>query len=209
MTPTTAAVIPVSAAVRWGLWRSRSTYGAPRKMNRKHGTNVTHVASSDRDHSGDPGVEGAGVAVGADERHQLHDHDERPRCGLGEGESVHHLAGSQPVVDVDRLLGDVGEDGVRATERDDGGAGEEQPLVDEDAVRGPRSAPASSTGANQSDQPEQRRRSTDGATGRVVVQRVVADRGAAGRRRSAVRLRVRRARRPTAPSDPPRARPRG
>ena len=37
------------------------------------------------------------------------------------------------MVDLDRLLGDEGEDGVRATEGDDRGAGEEQPLVDEDA----------------------------------------------------------------------------
>ena len=46
MTPTTAAVIPVSAADSDRLPRSRSTYGAPRKMNTKHGTNVTQVVSS-------------------------------------------------------------------------------------------------------------------------------------------------------------------
>ena len=39
----TAAVIPFSAAVRWVLLRSRSTYGASRKMNTNDGTNVTHV----------------------------------------------------------------------------------------------------------------------------------------------------------------------
>ena len=47
MTPTTAAVIPVSAADRDRLPRSRSMYGAPSKMNRKLGTNVTQVTSSD------------------------------------------------------------------------------------------------------------------------------------------------------------------
>ena len=47
ITPTTAAVTPVSAAASEWLPRSRSTYGAPRKMKTKQGTNVTHTTSSD------------------------------------------------------------------------------------------------------------------------------------------------------------------
>ena len=46
ITPTTAAVMPASAAVSERLPRSRSTYGAPRKMKTKHGTKVTQVVSS-------------------------------------------------------------------------------------------------------------------------------------------------------------------
>jgi putative transposase len=47
ITPTTAAVMPVSAADSAWLPRSRSTYGAPSRMNRKQGTNVTQVVSND------------------------------------------------------------------------------------------------------------------------------------------------------------------
>jgi predicted MFS family arabinose efflux permease len=46
MTPTTAAVMPVRAAETERLPRRRSMWGAPRKMNRKQGTKVTHVVSS-------------------------------------------------------------------------------------------------------------------------------------------------------------------
>jgi hypothetical protein len=38
ITPTTAAVMPVRAAASRRSWRSRSTCGAPKKMNKKHGT---------------------------------------------------------------------------------------------------------------------------------------------------------------------------
>src|SRR3546814_3344036 len=43
ITPTTAAVIAVSAAESAGLPRSRSTKGAPAKIQRKQGTKVTQV----------------------------------------------------------------------------------------------------------------------------------------------------------------------
>ena len=86
-----------------------------------------------REDGGDPGVEVAGVAVGADEGDELHHHDQRPGSGLGQGEAADHLARGEPAVDVDGLLRDVGEHGVGAAEGDDRGAGEEQALVDEDA----------------------------------------------------------------------------
>src|SRR5262249_15334640 len=44
-TPTTAAVMAESAALSALLPRSVSTNGAPRKIQRKHGVNVTQVAS--------------------------------------------------------------------------------------------------------------------------------------------------------------------
>src|SRR5262245_24146329 len=44
-TPTTAAVIADSAAFRLLLLRKDSMKGAPRKIHRKHGVNVTQVAS--------------------------------------------------------------------------------------------------------------------------------------------------------------------
>src|SRR5712671_7567922 len=45
MTPTTAAVIVDSDAVRALLPRSASMYGPPRKIQRKQGTKVVHFAS--------------------------------------------------------------------------------------------------------------------------------------------------------------------
>src|SRR5215204_5989652 len=45
MTPTTAAVIADNAALSALFPRSCSTKGAPRKIHRKHGVNVTQVAS--------------------------------------------------------------------------------------------------------------------------------------------------------------------
>src|SRR6266487_3492377 len=45
ITPTTAAVMADSAALSGLLPRSFSTNGAPRKIQRKHGVKVTHVAS--------------------------------------------------------------------------------------------------------------------------------------------------------------------
>lgn len=42
-TPTTAAVMADSAAVRFFLPRSCSMCGAPRRIHRKHGKNVVHV----------------------------------------------------------------------------------------------------------------------------------------------------------------------
>src|SRR3954451_13596297 len=44
-TPTTAAVIADSAPLRGLLSRSTSMKGAPRKIHKKQGVNVTHVAS--------------------------------------------------------------------------------------------------------------------------------------------------------------------
>ena len=87
-----------------------------------------------RDHGRDPGVERAGVVVGAEERDELHDHDQRAGGGLGQGQAADHVAGGQPAVGLDGPLGDIGEHGVGAAEGDQGGAGEEQPLLGEDAA---------------------------------------------------------------------------
>src|SRR6266550_4644181 len=45
-TPTTDAVMADNAAFKFLLSRSTSMKGAPRKIQRKHGVNVTQVASS-------------------------------------------------------------------------------------------------------------------------------------------------------------------
>ena len=56
----------------------------------------------------------------ADESDELQYHDQRTGCGFGETEPVHHLAGFEPSVMKKRLLRDIGENGVGATESYDG-----------------------------------------------------------------------------------------
>src|SRR5215203_4102040 len=75
--------------------------------------------------------ERSGIVPGADEADVLGDHDERPRRRLGEPESLHHLVGREPAVMVDRYLGDVAKNRVRAAEGDEGGPGEEEGFPEE------------------------------------------------------------------------------
>ena len=134
MTPTTAAVMPVSAADRRGCRAARSTYGAPSE-DEQEARHERHPRRQQRaEQRGQPRVEAAGVAVGAEERDELHDHDQRAGRGLGEREAADHLAGREPAVDLHRPLRDEGEHRVGAAERDERRAGEEQPLLGEDAV---------------------------------------------------------------------------
>ncbi len=78
-----------------------------------------------------------------------------------------------PAVDVDGLVSDIGEHSVGAAKGDDGGAGEEQTLMDEDAVTGNRD------GGRDRREPEYeaKGKNLEAAAGRgdVVVERVVTD----------------------------------
>ena len=65
-------------------------------------------------------IERAGFAKCADERDELHHLDQWAGRRLGHAEAVEHFAGLEPAEGFDRLLRDVGEDGVGAAERDDG-----------------------------------------------------------------------------------------
>ncbi len=126
MTPTTAAVMAVSAALRRGCSPSFSMWGAPRKMKRKQGMNVTQVVMSA------PTVAPATLScwivppMTADE---LQHHDERAGRGLGEGETAHHLRMREPAVVFDGLLRNVRQHRIRAAEGDEGGLAEEQALL--------------------------------------------------------------------------------
>ena len=134
MTPTTAAVMPDERR------RQRPVAAQPLHVRR------AEEHEQEARHEGHPGDQQRGerrrrptgrarrVAVGAEERHELHDHDQRSGRGLGQGQAAHHLPRRQPAVDLHRLLGDVGEHGVRPAEGHDRGAGEEQPLLGEHAV---------------------------------------------------------------------------
>ncbi len=102
--------------------RSFSRYGAPRKIHRKLGTKVTHTVSSDPSMAAGQRIEAAGVAVGAEERHELHHQDQRTRGGFGQAQAVEHFTGAEPAVGFHRLLADVGEHRVGAAEGDHRGA---------------------------------------------------------------------------------------
>ena len=128
-----------------------------------------------REHGRDPRVERARVAVGAEEGDELDHHDQRTGGRLGERQSAHHLPRCQPAVDVDRLLGDVGQDGVGAAEGDDRGAGEEQGLVDEHRRRRTPRARRRRRAPTQIARPTTRISTDRRRDGRLVVQRVVAD----------------------------------
>ena len=71
ITPTTAAVIPVRAAVRCWLCPQPFHVRGAEQTNRKQGTKVTQRDQQAGQHRGGPGVEGAGVVVGADEGDEL------------------------------------------------------------------------------------------------------------------------------------------
>ena len=49
------------------------------------------------------------VAVGRHEANKLHHHNERAGGGFGHAEAVEHFARAQPAKDLDRLLGDIGQ----------------------------------------------------------------------------------------------------
>jgi hypothetical protein len=65
-----------------------------------------------RDDACGPGVQGAGVVVGAEERDELHHHDERSGSGLGQGRAADHVGCGELAVVLDGALRDVGQHGV-------------------------------------------------------------------------------------------------
>ena len=119
MTPTTAAVMPVSGAVNLSCPCVVSTSGPPARMKRKLGRNVKNVAT----HA--PAIAGQRQRVGAehrlrpsaDEADERDDHDERARRRFAERQAVDHLRGREPRVGLDGALVDIGQHRVRAAER--------------------------------------------------------------------------------------------
>src|SRR5438309_4981967 len=81
----------------------------------------------ERDPGCDQGAESCSENLGnlsrpvpsAHEADELQNHDEGTGCRLRETEAIHHLAGLKPFVMVDRVLGDVRQDGVGAAKSDD------------------------------------------------------------------------------------------
>ena len=90
--------------------------GAPRKIQRKQGVEVTQVREQKP-----PSVPAiyrrkrARIAVCRHEAHELQHHDQRPGVAARPSSIS---AGLQPAVEVDRLPGDIGEHRVGAAEGD-------------------------------------------------------------------------------------------
>ena len=150
ITPTTAAVIAASAADSALLPRRVSTKGAPRKIHRKQGTKVTQVVSTPPSAPASSGGRLPGLAEGAHEADELHDHDQRPGRRLGHAQAVQHLAGPQPAIGLDGRLGDIGQHRVGAAEGDHRHLGEEHGDLAEHVARPQRSAAGPATGPSQS-----------------------------------------------------------
>ena len=71
----------------------------------------------------------------AKEADELQHHDQRPRRGLGEAKSIEHLRGAEPLIILHRLLRDVGQHRIGATECDHRGLAEKNPLAKERVIR--------------------------------------------------------------------------
>ena len=105
ITPTTAAVTVCSAAAMRRFPRSRSMYGAPRKIQRKHGANVAHVATIAPSIPAASGDRSPGCWYAPTNPTNSRTMMSGPGRGLGEAEADHHLPRQQPAVLDDR--GDV------------------------------------------------------------------------------------------------------
>ena len=146
ITPTTAAVIAASAPDRPCCPCSRSMKGAPRNIQRKHGTKVNQAVSTRR--ARPPARARTRRHRGRPEKADEHQHqDQRPGRRLGKAEPGQHLARRQPAIDLHRLLADIGQHRIGAAEGDDRRLGEERaprrqkrPRTDEQSM--PPAAPA-------------------------------------------------------------------
>ena len=148
ITPTTAAVIADSAPASALLPRSVSMKGAPRKIQRKQGDEGDPGRQQSAERRRQHRRQRAGIAIGGHEADELQHHDQRARRGLGHAEAVEHLARLQPVIMLDRLLGDIGQHRIGAAERHHRHLAEEQRdlaehvgLSERDQERGDRHQP--------------------------------------------------------------------
>ena len=127
ITPTTAAVIAVSGAVKRRSPCVASISGPPRRMKQNDGRKVKNVttaaAATPRQEEGVRAEHG--VRPAADEADEGDHHDQRPRRRLAERQPVDHLPGAQPVVLLDRALEHVGQHRIGAAEGEQRGLGEE------------------------------------------------------------------------------------
>ena len=112
MTPTTAAVIAERARVQSAYASQLFHIRRAEEIQRKHGANVTHVASRPPSVPARSGDNAPGCRNAAMKPDELQHHDQRARCCLGHAEAVEHFTGFEPAVVLDRLLGNVSEHSV-------------------------------------------------------------------------------------------------
>ena len=119
ITPTTAAVMPVSGAVNASC--------AVRRLDERPAGEDEQERRQEREERRDARAGDAGErerirrraapSSTADEADERDDHDERSRRRLAEREAVDHLRRREPAVGLDRALVDVGQHRVGAAER--------------------------------------------------------------------------------------------
>ena len=131
------------------LPRSFSMYGAPRKIQRKHGVNVTQVASRPPSVAASSGDSPPASRKAAMKPTNCSTMMSGPGRGLRHAEAVEHLARLQPVIVLHRLLRDIGEHRVGAAERDHRHLAEEDRDLAEDVRGAERRASSAPTGTSQ------------------------------------------------------------
>ncbi len=129
-----AAVTVESAAVSFRLPRSCSMCGAPSRIQRKQGTKVTHVVMSAPRVPARRGGKRPGLVPSAHETDKLQHHDQRARSCFGQSKAVHHLAGLEPAEILHRLLRDIRQHRVGATESDHRGFAKEKAFLEKRVV---------------------------------------------------------------------------
>ena len=126
MTPTTAAVMPVSGAVNFAVGRLDQGGAAEDEQERwQEGEKGGHTGPRDTREQRVVGAEDF-LGRGADEPHEGHHHDERAGRGLAERQAVDHLTAGEPAVVLDRALVDIGQHRVGAAEREERCLGKER-----------------------------------------------------------------------------------
>ena len=134
MTPTTAAVIAVSApAQRLVAAQGLDERGAqedPQEAGHERHPGGQQAAQR----SGHHRIEPARITEGGHEPDELRDHDERAGRRLRHAQAVQHLAWTQPVVMLHGLLGDVGQHGIGTAEGHDRHLAEEDRCLSERAA---------------------------------------------------------------------------
>ena len=127
ITPTTAAVMPVSGAVNFSSLWVDSTSGPPAKDEQERRQEGKPGDQRRRQRATDKGRLGAEyrLHIGTDEADKRHHHDQRPRRGFPQRQTINHLRRRQPAVMPHCALIDVRQHRIGAAEGEQRRLGEE------------------------------------------------------------------------------------
>ncbi len=120
MTPTTAALIPVSAADSAWFPRSFSTDGAPTRMNKKEGTNVAQVVIRAPSVAATHGSNSPGSRYAETNATKETTRISGPGVVSASARPTHHFGGVKPTVGVNGLLRYVGQSRISTAKGNEG-----------------------------------------------------------------------------------------